>query len=337
MAKWRNALFPLQVIFAAVVFLRKSLYKKGVFSRYTAPVPVIAVGNISTGGTGKTPIVDYLITKFSKKYRLGILSRGYGRRSKGYVVVTPNATATEVGDEPKMLAQKHPNVAVSVCEHRPNGLMQMLEESPKIDAFFLDDALQHLRLKPSFKIVLTTFQEPWFSDALLPVGNLREPASAAQQANVVVVTKCPAILPEETKKTYAEKLDVLPTQQLFFTTLDYDSKVRGAAELALEEFIKSPFVLITGIANPSTLCAFLDEKKATYTHQSFADHHVFTKSEIAALQKRNTPILTTEKDAVRLASYNLPQVYTLGIRIRFLEDEEKFLSAISLALDNSIE
>jgi len=334
MAKWRKALFPLQVIFSAGVFLRKSLYKKGVFLRYTAPVPVIVVGNISTGGTGKTPIVDYLITKFSKKYKLGILSRGYGRRSKGYVVVTPNTTATEVGDEPKMLAQKHPNVAVSVCEHRPNGLMQMLEESPKIDAFLLDDALQHLRLKPSFKIVLTTFQDPWFSDALLPVGNLREPTSAAQQADVVVVTKCPAILPEEIKKIYAEKLDVLPTQQLFFTTLDYDTKVRGAAEMPLEEFIKSPFILLTGIANPSTLCAFLDEKKATYTHQSFPDHHVFTKAEIAALQKINSPILTTEKDAVRLAPYNVPNLYSLGVRVRFLGNEKNFLAAVAGAIKN---
>ncbi|CAI8156954.1 MAG: Tetraacyldisaccharide 4'-kinase [Bacteroidota bacterium] len=329
MAVWKKALFPFQIVFAGAVFLRKSLYKKGVFSRYTAPVPVIAIGNISTGGTGKTPMVDYLLTKFSKNHQLGILSRGYGRRSKGYLAVTPNTTADMVGDEPKMLAQKHPNIVVSVCEHRPNGLIQMLEDHPKIDAFFLDDALQHLRLKPSFKIVLTTFQDPWFSDTLLPVGNLREPASSAQQADVVVVTKCPATLAEETKKVYADKLDVLPSQQLFFTTLDYDTKVHGTSEMTLKEFIKKPFVLLTGIANPSTLCAFLDEKKATYTHQSFADHHVFTKSEIARLQKSNIPILTTEKDAVRLASQKIPQLFTLGIRVRFLEDEEKFLSAVA--------
>ena len=332
MAVWRKALLPFQIVFAGVVFLRKSLYKKGIFSRYTAPVPVIAIGNISTGGTGKTPMVDYLLDKFSKKHQLGVLSRGYGRSSKGYVAVSSNTTADVVGDEPKMLAQKHPNVAVSVCEHRPDGLVRMLEDHPKIDAFFLDDALQHLRLKPSFKIVLTTFQNPWFSDTLLPVGNLREPASAAQQADVVVVTKCPATLPEKTKNIYATKLGVLPRQQLFFTTLDYDSMVRGAAELALEEFIKNPFVLLTGIANPSTLCAFLDDKNARYSHQLYPDHHVFTKAEIAALQKRNTPILTTEKDAMRLAPYNLPQVYTLGIRVRFLEDEEKFISTVAKAL-----
>ena len=334
MAVWRKALFPLQIVFAGAVFLRKSLYKTGFFSRYTAPVPVIAIGNISTGGTGKTPMVDYLLTKFSKKYQLGVLSRGYGRSSKGYVAVSAETTADLAGDEPKMLAQKHPNVAVSVCEHRPNGLVRMLQEHPIIDAFFLDDALQHLRLKPSFKMVLTTFQDPWFLDTLLPVGNLREPASAAQQADVIVVTKCPAKLPEKTKKAYTAKLGVLPTQKLFFTTLEYDTKVYGASEIPLEEFMKTPFVLLTGIANPSTLCAFLDEKKATYTHQSFPDHHVFTKAEIVALQKSNTPILTTEKDAVRLAPYNLPQLNTLGVRVRFLEEEEKFISTLENAIEN---
>ena len=276
--------------------------------------------------------MDYLLSKFSKNHQLGVLSRGYGRSSKGYVAVTPNTTADAVGDEPKMLAQKHPNVAVSVCEHRPNGLVQMLKDHPKIDAFFLDDALQHLRLKPSFKIVLTTFQDPWFSDILLPVGNLREPASSAQQADVVVVTKCPATLPEKTKKIYATKLGVLSRQQLFFTTLDYDTKVHGTSEMTLKEFIKTPFLLLTGIANPSTLCAFLEEKNATYSHQLYPDHHVFTEAEIAALQNSNTPILTTEKDAMRLAPYTIPQLYTLGIRVRFLEDEEKFLSAVSKAL-----
>ncbi|MGB0274665.1 MAG: tetraacyldisaccharide 4'-kinase [Flavobacteriaceae bacterium] len=332
MAVWRKALFPFQIVFAGAVFLRKSLYNNGFLSRYTAPVPVIAVGNISTGGTGKTPMVDYLLTKFSKKYQLGVLSRGYGRSTKGYVAVTPNATADLVGDEPKMLAQKHPNVAVSVCEHRPNGLVQMLQDYPKTDAFFLDDALQHLRLKPSFKIVLTTFQNPWFSDALLPVGNLREPASAAQQADVVIVTKCPASLPDKTKKTYASKLGVLPTQQLFFTTLEYDKNVRGVAELDLDEFIKTPFVLLTGIANPSTLCAFLDDKNATYSHQSFADHHNFTVAEIAALRNLNQPILTTEKDAARLAPHKLAHVYTLGVGVRFLEGEDKFLDTVVKAI-----
>ncbi|MEK9530257.1 MAG: tetraacyldisaccharide 4'-kinase [Flavobacteriaceae bacterium] len=334
MALWRKSLFPLKILFGSAVFVRKSLYECGMLSRYKAPVPTIAVGNISTGGTGKTPMVDYLLSKFSEDFNLGMLSRGYGRTSKGYCAVTPEATAGRVGDEPLLLAQKHPNVKLSVCEKRPQGIQLMLKDYPNIEAFILDDALQHLPLQPSFKIVLTTFQNPWFSDALLPVGNLREPAASTQQADVVVVTKCPATLNEETKNTYKTKLGVAPHQKLFFTTLEYDTHVRGANEVSLTEFVQKPFVLLTGIANPSTLVAFLNAKRARVTHRSFADHHRFSKAEITALANVNQPILTTEKDAVRLAPFGLKNLYTLGVRTRFLADEKQFLEVVRAVLSN---
>ncbi len=333
MAKWRKALFPLKILFGCAVFVRKSLYKSGLLSRYKAPLPTIVVGNIATGGTGKTPMVDYLLSKFSNDLNFGMLSRGYGRKSKGYKQVYDQSKAQEVGDEPLLLAQKHPNVRVSVCEKRPKGIQQMLQDSPNIEAFILDDALQHLPLKPSYKIVLTTFQNPWFLDALLPVGNLREPASSAQQADVVVVTKCPATLDVQTKNTYKTKLALAPHQQLFFTTLEYDTHVYGAAKLPIAEFVQNPFVLLTGIANPSTLVAFLNEQNATFTHKSFPDHHHFTQVEINALRTLNKPILTTEKDAVRLAPFGLRNLYTLGVRTRFLADEKQFLEAVRAALD----
>lgn len=332
MAIWRKALFPLKILFGSAVFVRKSLYKCGVLSRYKAPVPTLVVGNISTGGTGKTPMVDYLLSKFSGDFNLGMLSRGYGRTTKGYISIAPEATADRVGDEPLLLAQKHPNVRVSVCENRPKGIQQMLQDSPNIEAFILDDALQHLPLQPSFKVVLTTFQNPWFLDALLPVGNLREPVSSAQQADVVVVTKCPATLDAKTKNTYKTKLGVAPHQKLFFTTLEYDTHVRGAAEVPLAEFVQNPFVLLTGIANPSTLVDFLNAKKAGFTHKSFPDHHNFSKAEITALANLNQPILTTEKDAVRLAPFGIKNLYILGVRTRFLADEKQFLEAVRAVL-----
>lgn len=332
MANWRKALFPFKILFGSVVFLRKTLYSCGFLSRYQAPVPVLVIGNLSTGGTGKTPMVDYILTHFAKKVQLGVLSRGYGRTTKGYVRVTPEAKSEQVGDEPLLLAQKHPSVKVSVCENRPVGLRQMLKDFTQLKAFVLDDALQHLRLNPSFKIVLTTFQNPWFSDTLLPVGNLREPASSAQQADVVVVTKCPETLNEETKNTYKTNLGVLPHQKLFFTTLKYDTHVCGTDKIPLAEFVQNPFVLLTGIANPRTLVAYLQDKKATFTHKSFSDHHHFSKTEINALRTLNQPILTTEKDAVRLTPYGIKNVYTLGIQLRFLEEEEEFLKGVRTAL-----
>ena len=332
MVIWRKALFPLQIVFGCAVFIRKSLYKSGLFSRYKAPVPVIAVGNIATGGTGKTPMVDYLLSKFSEDFNLGMLSRGYGRKSKGYLEVTSNATADRVGDEPLLLAKKHPDVQVSVCEKRPEGIKRMLHDFPKLDAFVLDDALQHLPVHPSFKIVLTTFQNPWFSDALLPVGNLRESATVSRDADVVVVTKCPSDLDPATKEAFHTKLGIHSKQQLYFTTLEYDTHVRGAADRPLAEFIQAPFVLLTGIANPATLVSFLEDKGATFAHKSFADHHRFSKAEIDALRALNQPILTTEKDAVRLAPFGLKNLYSLGIRTRFLADEKQFLEAVRAAL-----
>ena len=332
MALWRKALFPIQILFRTAVLLRKTIYKSSLYKRYSASVPVLVVGNLASGGTGKTPMVDYILTHFSKQYVLGMLSRGYGRQTKGYRHVSKHSRANEVGDEPLMLAQKHANVVVSVCERRPEGLQKMQSDFPNIQAFVLDDALQHLPLLPSFRIVLTTFQKPWFSDAVLPVGDLREPATASRDADVVVVTKCPSDLDPATKEAFHTKLGIHSKQQLYFTTLEYDTHVRGAADRPLAEFIQTPFVLLTGIANPATLVDFLEDKSATFTHKSFADHHRFSKTEIDALRALNQPILTTEKDAVRLAPYELINLYTLGVRVRFLEDEVKFIEIIETGL-----
>jgi tetraacyldisaccharide 4'-kinase len=226
----------------------------------------------------------------------------------------------------------HPNVFVAVCESRPKGIVKMLAQKPSLEAIFLDDAFQHLALQPTFKIVLTTYNRPWFSDALLPVGNLREPATAAQQADVVIVTKCPASLDQETKNAYKTKLGIAPHQKLFFTTLEYDTHVRGATEIPLDEFIKTPFVLLTGIANPSLLVDFLKRQGAEFTHLSYPDHHDFSKKEIASIKAMQQPILTTEKDAVRLATYALAQCHTIAIRVRFLDNEDAFFEVVRAAL-----
>jgi len=314
--------------------LRKKLYGSGIIPSYAAPIPTIVVGNLATGGTGKTPMVDFLLRHFSKKKEIGVLSRGYGRKSKGFLAVHSNAPSSEVGDEPLMLAQKHPEVFIAVCENRPKGVVQMLQQKPSLAAIFLDDALQHLALQPTFKIVLTTYNRPWFSDRLIPVGNLREPATAAQQADVVIVTKCPASLDEEIKNAYKTKLGVAPQQKLFFTTLEYDTHVRGAAEIPLDEFIKTPFVLLTGIASPSLLVDFLKRQGADFTHLSFPDHHDFSKKEITSIKTMQQPILTTEKDAVRLASYALEQCHTIGVGVRFLNNEQAFIDLVQSAIDN---
>ena len=334
MAIWKKALFPFQILFAGVVLLRKKLYDTGIISRYVAPIPTIVVGNLVTGGTGKTPIVDFLLQHFSQKKELGLLSRGYGRKSKGFLAVSSNASSNEVGDEPLMLSQNHPTVFVAVCENRPKGIVQMLEKNPALEVIFLDDAFQHLSLQPTYNIVLTTFDRPWFSDTLLPIGNLREPVTAAQQADVIVVTKCPSSIDEVTKNSYKMKLGLAPHQKLFFTTFKYDSHVRGVNEIPLEEFIKTPFVLITGIANPSLLVDFLKLQGADFIHLSYPDHHNFSKKEITSIKDMHQPILTTEKDAVRLATYKIKKCYTIAVGIKFIDNEKAFLKLVQSAIDN---
>ena len=334
MAIWRKALFPFQILFAGAILLRKKLYAKGVISRYVAPIPTIVVGNLATGGTGKTPMIDFLLRHFSQKKELGVLSRGYGRKSKGFLAVHSSALSSEVGDEPLMLAQKHPAVFMAVCENRPKGIVQMLQQKPALEAIFLDDALQHLALQPHFKIVLTTFQKPWFDDALLPVGNLREPAAAARDADIVVVTKCPKTIDAESSTAFRIRLGLLPHQALFFTTLAYETHVRGASTLPLKEFVESPFVLITGIANPKPLVDFLKGQGADFRHLSYPDHHDFGEKEIASLKAMQQPILTTEKDAVRLASSALEQCHTIGVGVRFLDNKQAFLDLVQSAIDN---
>ena len=334
MAIWRKALFPFQILFAGAVLLRKKLYAKGVISRYVAPIPTIVVGNLATGGTGKTPMIDFLLRHFSQKKELGVLSRGYGRKSKGFLTVHANAPSSEVGDEPLMLAQKHPAVFTAVCENRPKGIVQMLQQNHRLEAIFLDDALQHLALHPRFKIVLTSFQKPWFDDALLPVGNLREPSSAASDADIVVVTKCPNTIDAESSTAFRVRLGLLPHQALFFTTLAYETHVRGSSTLPLKEFVKNTFVLITGIANPKPLVDFLKDQGADFTHLSYPDHHDFSKKEIASLKAMQQPILTTEKDAVRLATFALKEYHTIGVGVRFLDNEQAFLDLVQSAIDN---
>jgi tetraacyldisaccharide 4'-kinase len=331
---WRKALFPFQILFAGVVLLRKKLYQNGVISRYTAPIPTIVIGNLSTGGTGKTPMVDFLLSHFSQKKELGVLSRGYGRKTSGFLTVHTKRLSHEVGDEPLMLIKKHAAVFMAVCENRPKGIVQMLQHRPSLEAIFLDDALQHLALKPAFKILLTTFQKPWFDDALLPVGNLREPAAAARDADIVIVTKCPETIDNERISQYRMRLGLLSHQALFFTKLTYATHVRGSNSLALKDFVKNPFVLITGIANSSPLVDFLKRQGADFTHLSYPDHHDFSEKEITSIKAMQQPILTTEKDAVRLAYYELIDCHTIGVSVGFLENEQAFLDLVQSAIDS---
>ena len=303
----RRLLWPLGLLFGALALLRIKLYQWGFFHRYTPPVATLAVGNLSTGGTGKTPLVLYLAQKWGRKRSIATLSRGYGRKTKGFRWVQPADTSTLSGDEPLLLRRLLPNhVDVAVCEDRPAGIRKILQERPATNLVLLDDAYQHLALKAGFYLLTTPFSHPFYEDALLPAGNLREPIRGKKRAQAMVVTKCPPNLSHAEAAQIRQKLNPTPGQPVCFVALGYQPIQ------SLESFpafdAGQPFLLVTGIANPTPLEAHLADQGLRFESRTFADHHAFSPAEAAdlirqarGLNPQHPQILTTEKDAVRLA------------------------------------
>lgn len=318
MHKLRVLLFPFSVIYDLVTRVRNYLYNKNILKSESYPLPIICVGNLSVGGTGKSPMVLHLVTLLSKDHSVAVLSRGYGRKTKGFVEVAVDALSQEVGDEPLQLKKQFPQVTVVVCEDRKVALDQL---KYKVDVVLMDDGFQHRRVKPSFSVLLTAFNSRYDNDFLLPAGNLRESGSNAKRADIIVVTKCPSQLPYATMQKIQYELNVEPHQKVFFSKIDYGSNIIGASEtLPLDYLANKQFTLVTGIANPLPLVKHLKEKKYSFTHKKFGDHHEFTTTEIAKLKKEEL-IITTEKDFMRLQPLiNKLAIYYLPIKTQFLNN-----------------
>ena len=321
-------MFPLSLLYDVVTRVRNAAFDKQWLHQSQFDVPTIVVGNLITGGSGKTPMIAYLLHHFSDRFSLAVLSRGYKRKSSGFLIADATSSIESLGDEPFLLFQKFPNVQFAVCKNRPEGIRGLLQKSPQLDAIFLDDGFQHRQLKPSFQILLTPFETPWFRDCVLPAGNLRESARGKKRADLVVVTKCPESLSKKELEDYTNQLALEPHQNLFFTSIRYDKNVYGASQMQLKSFVQSPFVLVTGIATAKPLTSYLDQLGAKYKHLEYGDHHLFSASDRQNILSSGLPILTTEKDYVRLKPY-LKDVYYLPISVRFLADEDQFKDIIS--------
>jgi tetraacyldisaccharide 4'-kinase len=324
----RKSLFPLSLLYDVVTRVRNAAYDAQCLRQSQFDVPTIIVGNLITGGSGKTPMIAYLLHHFSNRNSLAVLSRGYKRKSSGFLIADAASSIESLGDEPFLLFQKFPNVHFAVCKNRPEGIQGLLANVPQIDAIFLDDGFQHRKLKPSFQILLTPYDAPWFKDFVLPTGNLRESARGKKRADLVVVTKCPETLTEGERHQYANRLGLDAHQNLFFTAISYDTHVYGVTQMKLKSFIQDPFVLITGIANAKPLTSYLDGLGANYKHLEFGDHHSFSASDCQNILSLGLPILTTEKDYVRLNPF-LKEVHFLPISVRFLADEDRFKDIIA--------
>lgn len=296
----RLLLFPIGFLYGCVTGFRNWLYAVGIKKSYPIPGKSICVGNLSVGGTGKTPHVAYLAELLQTAHSVQILSRGYGRKTRGFKDVFSTSKAEEVGDEPLFYATRFPTIRVAVCESRYVGI-QNLRSVEVPDVLLLDDAFQHRAVKAGLNIILTQFEHPYFSDHMLPAGNLREWKSGKSRADLVIVTKCPSELSLETKETYIKRLKFDPSS-VYFSRIVYGEMIPFHTPATS---IKS-VLLVTGIANPEPLKTHLEKNYAVELMQ-FPDHHDFTLDDIQKIHKKfdtfaseNKVIVTTEKDFMRL-------------------------------------
>lgn len=316
-------LFPFALLYGAIVRLRHWCYNTGIFKEHTFAVPTICVGNVAVGGTGKSPMVEYLVRQLHPKCRVAVLSRGYKRKTKGFVLADAQATVADLGDEPFQFWQKfHKDIILAVSGDRVKGMRQLLQLPTPPTVVILDDAFQHRPIKANKNIVLTAYGQLFTDDWLLPMGRLRDVVSRVQQADIVVVTKCPPDLSAAERERIVAQLQkkTRPQTPIVFATIAYSEQVYSAAgESPLEVFIQQPFTLVTGIANPQPLLDFLKKKGADFQHIAFPDHHHFTDKELQQLQ--GLRVLTTEKDYVRFEQ-SWEGLYYLPIEMQFCTNED---------------
>lgn len=326
----RKLLFPFAILYGLITTIRNFLFDKGILKSTSFDLPVIAVGNLSVGGTGKTPQIEYLIRLLADTYKIATLSRGYKRQSEGFVLADATSNAAVLGDEPFQFFQKFPNVQVAVDANRTNGITQLLSQTTKPEVILLDDAYQHRKVKAGFYILLTAFDDLYADDFMLPTGNLRESRSGADRANIVIVTKCPKDLSVEKQNEIQAKLKLADSQQLYFTFIAYDDFIYNKEEkIAVKEIEDEPKLLLAGIAKPTSFFNYLkNEKEECLT---FPDHHHFSESDLEMIQNKaqGKKIITTEKDYVRLKDSKLvSQLYYLPIKSTFISKHQNFDTAI---------
>ena len=342
--KLNKKLLPLSWFYGIGVGFRNLLFEMGVLKEHTYKTPVISVGNITVGGTGKTPHVEYLIRLLKDHVHVAVLSRGYKRKSSGFLLAQTDTPLSDIGDEPYQMKQKYPDITVAVDAKRTRGIEYLIsgkEAGLEIDAILLDDAYQHRYVKPGLNILLVDYHRLIIHDKLLPAGRLREPVKGKDRADIVIVTKCPTTLNPMEFRVLTKQMNLYPYQQLFFTTIKYEPLhplFDGTEQIEkLEELTGRHILLLTGIASPKQIYYDLKSHTPDIYPLRYSDHHNFKKKDIKkineAFEALPSPklIITTEKDAVRLKETEglTPEarrgIYVLPISIEFmLQGEESF-------------
>lgn len=326
-------LTPLSWLYGLVVFVRNELYDEHILPSHTVTVPTICVGNLAVGGTGKTPHVEYLLRLLKNRYTVAVLSRGYGRKTHGFVLADADSTALQIGDEMAQLHRKFPDVAMAVCADRVRGVRRLQQAVPGLQLVILDDAYQHRCLRCGFYLLLTPYDRLYVHDYLMPRGRLREPAYNSLRAHAIVVTKCPDTMRPIDKRVVDNSLRLPSFQQLYFSRIRY-------GELQLSG---TPLIL-TGIAHPEYMVEHVRKTYPQAPHLNYADHHAFTPRELEAIERQAEPyscVLTTEKDYARLSSLALSdtlrqKLTVLPIEIELPDDREAFERQINTYVLESV-
>ena len=341
MKKLKFLLYPISILYSIYSSFRNLLFDFGLIDSIEYKIPTIGIGNLSTGGTGKSIIVDYLIERFKKNKKITTLSRGYNRKTKGFVQASESSNAYEIGDEPFQFFSKHPEINVVVCENRRKGMSIILKNLSDTELCIWDDVFQHRFVKPGLMILSTTFQYPFYKDQILPIGNLRENKDSSKRADIIVVTKCPIDMQINDKEYFVESLNPLVNQKVFFSTLTYKQKIKSDVDqINIDTLAESDFILVTGVADSSYLVEFLKSKAFNFKHLKYSDHYNFNKRSIDKIRNISSGkrILTTEKDFGRLKpKISDRDIYYIEVSMQFNSElnELNFDKTISEYIDQN--
>jgi tetraacyldisaccharide 4'-kinase len=329
---FRYLLLPISWLYGGIIWLRNKLFDKNILKSSEFNFPVICVGNLATGGTGKTPMTEYLIRLLKTDFKTATLSRGYKRKTIGFAIADEKTTALEIGDEPMQFHKKFPDITVAVGEERVVAIPQLLHQKPDTEVIILDDAFQHRQVKAGLNIILTDFSNLYTRDFILPAGDLRDVRSSSKRADIIIVTKCKADLSEAEKKNIIAEIDPAKNQTVYFTTIVYGKPYHLFTKEIIDVEHDYGILLVCGIANPRPLKAHLTKHADSYDMLRFADHHIFHSNDLKDIKQHfdkitgnKKVVLTTEKDAVRLEKFEQElkdfPIYVVPIEHQFLFNE----------------
>lgn len=333
---FRMLLLPFALLYGIIITVRNWLFNTKIIKSATFNFPLICVGNLAVGGTGKSPMVEYLIEVLKNDYNVATLSRGYKRKTKGYALADATTTALEIGDEPMQFHSKFPDISVAVGEERLVAIPQLLHDKPNTEVIVLDDAFQHRYIKAGLNILLSDCSNLFYRDWFLPSGDLRDQRKSYKRAQIIVITKCPQNMTTTEKEKIKKGVSPAPHQQLFFSCISYGKPYHILTRQTSSFSANTSVLLVCGIANPKPLKKYIADNSAAYDEIIYNDHHIFTIDDLKTIRQHferldgdNKLIITTEKDAVRLQKFDeqlrdLP-LYILPVKPKFLfGEEEKF-------------